>query len=611
MTASHRSRNYLLLTYLLLSLVPLFPWCLGREVENWWQILLLEAVLWLVLWAAAKRPAYFHWLLLPVFLMTPVEIYLQLYYQQGISTHHLGVIADTSVRETLEFLGWRVWLVAALLLLMLAWFALSWWLAWRSKAMLINEKVRGVIMLLCFFVAMNSLYGSYFGVEAEPASEKKASSGIQMNAAMRSHTNDNPQVKLPSVRVKESPWPMLPAWAQFSFPEHIINRSWPFGLVAHGIDYWAERKYLMDLTSENNGFSFGARHASSFQGPQVVVLVVGESSRFDRWSLNGYQRETNPLLQKTENLISLQNFITPVTATRLSLPVILTRKVASQSLFDHSKEKSFLSAFKEAGFKTWWMSTQNSIGFYETPVSVFAREADVVQYMNPGGIHTTSNYDEILLGTLQAALADKSEKKLIVLHTMGSHWNFHLRYPKAFERWTPALHSDQQTLDMSLKTELNNSYDNTILYTDWVLAKVIEQLRDSKKVAAMMYVSDHGEVLFDGECKQGFHGHNSQFEFHVPALFWYSDAYQQTYPAKVAQLKQRQNTGLSTENIFHSLLDTVDIRYPDERIARSFLSERFQSQQRLVDSFGWVDYDQAEVIGACRQVMPKKKVPKK
>jgi len=159
--------------------------------------------------------------------------------------------------------------------------------------------------------------------------------------------------------------------------------------------------------------------------------------------------------------------------------------------------------------------------------------------------------------------------------------------------------------DLKLKPQLNNSYDNSILYTDWFLSKVIQALKSSQQLSAMMYVSDHGQTLYDGTCRLAFHGHNTQFEFHIPALVWYSDSYQATYPAKVAQLRRNRQARLSTENVFHSLLDLVDIRYPTEQLEWSFLSRKLKRHKRYVDSYGWTDYDNATMKGDCREVIDK------
>src|SRR5438309_11837033 len=110
----HRPAVGLLLSYLLLSIVPFAPLLMGKPVEAPLQLLGVETIAWLTAWAVCKRPAWFHWLLLPAFLALPPEIYLRRFYGPGISTHHLGIIADASPREALEFLGQQAWLMLGL-----------------------------------------------------------------------------------------------------------------------------------------------------------------------------------------------------------------------------------------------------------------------------------------------------------------------------------------------------------------------------------------------------------------------------------------------------------------------------------------------------------------
>src|SRR5471032_164395 len=120
---------FVLSSYLLLSLVPCVPILLGRQVPELTHILLVELLAWVAVWSVLQRPAWFHWLLLPAFLALPTELYLFIYYGQGISTHHLGIIAETSPREALEFLGRKVWLMGAVMLA-----AIAWWIAVQLAA---------------------------------------------------------------------------------------------------------------------------------------------------------------------------------------------------------------------------------------------------------------------------------------------------------------------------------------------------------------------------------------------------------------------------------------------------------------------------------------------
>ena len=579
---------YLLLSYAVLSAMPFAGLLLGTPVnapDSPWQLLGAGLFAWIAAWALCKRPAWFHWALLPAFLALPTELYLLTYYGQGISTHHLGVIAETSPSEALEFLGGKAWLLGAAIIAVLLWFGSTWVVAWRSRDFDWNDRSRWVVLAALGACAAVLAYGGKYGVAQAPA----ASASVAAAAAAQP--------------------PALPHWARLPFDLDIFSRSWPFGLSARGIDFYKERIYLAQLNRRSAAFRFGAHQQPGANGPQVVVLVLGESSRFDRWSLNGYGRETNPLLAKEANLVMLEDVITPVSATRLSVPVIISRKPAMQSLKDGFSEKSVLSAFREAGFKTFWISNQVSFGKFDTPVSVFAKEADDVQFLNLGGFSNASNHDDVLLAPLRRAIADPSQKVLVVLHTLGSHWNYAHRYPKQFDRWQPSLSAIAKPdyTDARLEPQINNSYDSAILYTDWFLSSVIGVLKESDLPSSLMYVADHGQTLYDKSCKIAFHGHNTQYEFHIPAFVWYSDAYADRFPAKVAQLQRHRKARLSTENMFHTALDMADIRYPGERLAWSFVSPALERHKRYVDSYGWTDYDDATMRGDCREVIARGK----
>ncbi len=629
------AKLFILITYALLSAVPFVPILLGKPWERPWQMLGLEGVAWIAVWAVFKRPAWFHWLLIPAFFALPTELYLFIFYGQPISTHHLGIIAETSPREAIEFLGQKVWLMGAVMIGVTAWWLLTWRLARQTRELDWDDSSRYVALGALALISGVWLYGHEFGVQAEVAAASHAPVRAAAPSVARPSTaaraslaatgfgepadaaddeedadeSSKPQVAHVAPALPGRKMAPLPHWAKLPFDFDVFSNSWPFGLMARGVDFYNERSYLADLSKKNSSFKFGAHQPFTNTTPEVVVVVIGESSRYDRWSLNGYERETNPQLKGERNLIVLPDLITAVSATRLSVPVIISRKPATQSLKDGFSEKSFLTAYKEAGFKTYWLSNQISFGKFDTPVSVFAKEADVLQFLNLGGFTNDSNYDQILFDPLKNALADPSPKKLIVLHTLGSHWNYSQRYPKQFDQWRPSLFGVDQPAytDIKIKPQLNNSYDSSILYTDWFLSHVIGMLKQSGQTSSLLYVSDHGQTLYDGTCQLAFHGHNTQFEFHVPAFVWYSDPYQERYPAKVAQLKRHRKARLATENIFHTVLDMGDIHYGSERLDWSFVNQKFKQHKRYVDSYGWTDYDNALIKGDCREVIDKNK----
>ncbi|MES2320408.1 MAG: phosphoethanolamine transferase [Pseudomonadota bacterium] len=621
LSALRRPANlYLLLTYLALSAVPFVPMLLGKSLDRPWQVLGVEFVAWAAAWAIFKRPAWFHWLLLPAFLALPTEVYLYTYYGQSISTHHLGIIAETSPKEAMEFLGNTAWLMLAVMLAALAWFATTFMAARRTRDLDWDDASRWVTLVALGIGACVWAWGVEFGIAAKPlaAAPKKAAAvhAAKPAASVEDEEEEEEEASIPKAD-KAIAGANLTGWKRQPLP-HIAKlpvefdafaNSWPFGLVSRSYDFYKERKHLAALGERNSKFTFKASQAAPDGKPEVVVMVIGESSRYDRWSLNGYERETNPLLSKESNLVTLSDVITSVSATRLSVPVMISRKPAMQSLKDGFAEKSFLTAYKEAGFKTYWLSNQVSFGEFDTPVSVFAKEADVIQFLNLGGFTNNSNFDQILFDPLKYALADPAPKKLIVLHSLGSHWNYSHRYPKEFDRWKPSLYGVDKPVytNTAIKPQLNNSYDSSILYTDWFLSNVIGMLKGADQRTALMYVADHGQTLYDKTCDLAFHGHNTQFEFHVPAFVWYSDQYAARHPGKVVQLQRHRQAKLATENVFHTLLDLGDIHYAGEQLEWSFMNARFKQHKRYVDSYGWTNYDNATLKGDCREIIDKGK----
>ena len=250
-----------------------------------------------------------------------------------------------------------------------------------------------------------------------------------------------------------------------------------------------------------------------------------------------------------------------------------------------------------------------AFGQFDTPVSVFAKEAAVTQFLNLGVFPTHSSFDGILLSPMKNAMQDPAPKNLIVLHTLSNHLNYSHRHLKEYDKWQPSAYGMGNPVfsNRAIKEQLNNSYDKSILYTDWFLSEVIGVLKSPSQMALMVYVSDHGQTLYDGNCGYAFQGHNTQFEFHVPALVWYSDMYRATHPAKVNQLLRNKRAKLSTENVFHSLVDMADIRYDSELLDCSFVSESFKQHKRYVYSYGWTDYDNVVFKGDCRKVIDKGK----
>jgi glucan phosphoethanolaminetransferase (alkaline phosphatase superfamily) len=571
-------------SYVLLSVVPFVPLLLGKTVTGAAQILVIEVTAWTVLWALFKRPAWFHWLLLPAFLILPADIYLLTEFSQTLSSHHLGIISESSPKETAEFLGNNILLFIGIVLGILIWWGLVWRASFKTQDLDWKDNFSRWLFLFVLVVTLGVLHGSKKIIVNSTSSESSSS-------AESSKEEEDDSSEKSGIFQKE---------------QYLSSR--PFGIAVIGYEFWRERRFLATLAQQNSQFKFGAYQNTQNKTPQLIVLVIGESSRYDRWNLNGYARETNPLLSKETNLITFSDALSPVSATRLAVPLILSRKPTKLSLEEGFKEKTLISAFKEAGFKTYWLSNQLSFSYFDTPVSALANEADIVQFMNLGGYTNDATLDQVLFEPFKTALADPAPHKLIVLHTLGNHWNYSYRYPPEFDHWKPSLlgNSNPTYDDQSRKDEVNNSYDNSVLYADWVLSQIIGIVKSHQQLSsALVYVSDHGENLVNENCKLGLHGSNTEFDFHIPLFTWYSDTYANQNPNIIEQLLNNRNARLNLENIFHTVVDMGNIKYPDEQLDRSFVSKSFQPHRRYVDSYGWTDYDNATPQGDCHEIISK------
>ncbi len=335
-------------------------------------------------------------------------------------------------------------------------------------------------------------------------------------------------------------------------------------------------------------FSFGAIPGMDFQEdrknkPQTVVIVVGESARSDHFGLNGYGRNTTPklnsLLSDTSmHLFSFPNVYSNANLTSISIPQIFTRANAEHPELLY-KEKSLISLFKEAGYKTWWITNQESI---HSDVQLISSEADEVI-----DLHNRFDYkdglDEKLLKPFDTILSNTAHPlKLIVLHTLGSHFRYNYRYPERMNVFKPSLSGTgdySSVLSKSKKQELINSYDNSIVYTDSLLFTIIRRMKSVPGNVVGVYMSDHGESLYEEDLI--LHGTTEipTEQIHVPLLIWSG---QQETEEFVKSLKENQAKTVSLESVFHTVPDLVNIRFKDMDPRLSLLDSSFQSQTEIL-----------------------------
>ncbi|HEU4857194.1 MAG TPA: phosphoethanolamine transferase, partial [Rhodanobacteraceae bacterium] len=316
----------------------------------------------------------------------------------------------------------------------------------------------------------------------------------------------------------------------------------------------------------------------------------------------GYARPTNPELSRLQNLVPLTHFITTWPESIAAIPMILTRRKPDMAWDAPWHEASVLRAMAEAGYETYWISNQQAIGEFDSPVSMYAYEADHVEWLNHASWTAPGSYDEDLVQPLKDALNASNKDLFIVLHMMGSHVKYDYRYPPAFTHWKPTQLSPPS--EGSSIERARNSYDNTILYTDHVLAQAIVALKASGAVTALWYESDHGELIPTPTCDKEGHGVGTVPEYEIPALVWYSDSYQQDFPQRAANLRANADKRTLSADTFESLIDMAGVTFPGHDESWSLFSPRWRYHTRWVAQTRHIDFDTAHSSKDCERVLP-------
>lgn len=296
------------------------------------------------------------------------------------------------------------------------------------------------------------------------------------------------------------------------------------------------------------------RLPNSQNKPRVLVLLVGETARAANFSLYGYEQDTNPELSRNKDITVFQNVSSCGTATAVSLPCMfshLTRK--RFNVTDAQYTQNLLDIAQSAGYDVFWKDNDDGCKKVCTRINhVDAKDGNKAPYCFGDYCH-----DDILLDGLENRLKDIKKDTLIVLHMMGSHGpTYFKRYPDKFKRFLPAC--DTANLQNCSQEQIVNTYNNTILYTDYVISSVINILnRQPQLQSGMLYASDHGESL--GENNLYLHGLPYAIapdeQKKIPMIMWLSPDLQKALRLNRSCLNEKAATqSFSHDNYFHTVL---------------------------------------------------------
>lgn len=339
----------------------------------------------------------------------------------------------------------------------------------------------------------------------------------------------------------------------------------------------SEKNANYHITSAD--FRFDSIRKTHVEGKrEIYVLVVGETSRAMEWSLYGYERNTTPRMKQLDGLVHFTDVVTQSNNTHKSVPIILSAASAEDYgvIYD---EKSIVTAFKEAGFRTLVIANQK---LTTSMIGAFYREADSFIDMSSfnTGSYLTSLYDASLLPYLEKELDKSDDDMFVVLHTYGSHFNYHERYPAEFRFYTP---DKAEGIRASYKTELRNAYDNSIHYTDYVLGEIVDMLKKKDACASMLYLSDHGEDIFDDSRGRYLHASPipTYYQLHIPYIIWFSDSYRELFPDKYWTAVSHQAYPVSTNSVFHTMLDIANVQTSVSDPSLALTNKAFDIRDRM------------------------------
>ncbi len=310
------------------------------------------------------------------------------------------------------------------------------------------------------------------------------------------------------------------------------------------------------------------------QGPRknLTILVLGETSRAEDFSLGGYARETNPLL-KQDDVAYFPNTTSCGTATAISVPCMFSgmpRAHYDEALAHH--QEGLLDIIQRAGLQVLWNDNDGGCKGACDRVP----NQDVTKLNLPGQCIEGECVDEVLFHQLEDYINHLQHDGVIVLHTIGSHGpTYYNRYPAAFRKFTPTCDTNQ--IQTCSQQQLVNTYDNTIVYVDYIVDKAIKLLQSKQDnfTTSLVYLSDHGESL--GENGVYLHGLPysiaPESQKHVPFLIWLSDDYQKRYGVSSQCLqKEAQQKNVSQDNLFSTMLGLTGVETKEYRAQDDILT---------------------------------------
>lgn len=361
---------------------------------------------------------------------------------------------------------------------------------------------------------------------------------------------------------------LIPAFMVSDGREPLRDDIFPANVLNNALLSSREYRYISDFDEISANFQYDATRENSSTEREIYVYIIGEASRAHNWQLYGYGRQTNPQLAKRNDLVVFDKILTQSNATHKSVPMMLS----SAPITNHDEiyhRRGLAELFNEIGIRTCFISNQSP---NRAMIDNLAIEADIAIYIhNP-------RYDMQLIEQMQRQIERFTDNDMLfILHCYGSHFSYRQRYPSQFALFQP---DNEAPISRENIEQLTNAYDNSILYTDHVIASTIDYLESLKDCSsALIYCADHGEDLFDDTRERFLHSApmTTYYQLHVASLAWFSESYRAHHPEKCNATRQNARHVATTRSMFHTIADIASIEscYIDRSL--SLANQQFDS----------------------------------
>ena len=506
-----------------------FPFRQGLLFSLLWLIPLLlfpkntraiSAVIGVVLWAGSL-----------------INLGYYIIYGQEFSQSVLFIVLESNPAEASEYLGqyfvW--WMIPALLI----YTVIAWWLWRQVRPLSMSLNGRRLVLLIVVFALVF------------PPVFKVTRKGFNQEALLEATAN----------RME----PAVP---------------WQFAIGA--VRYKNQLAEMQRLISQHEKIppigNLKDQHAGE---ARTLVLVIGESTTSQHMSLYGYARPTSPKLEEKRAQLTIFNQAyasRPYTIE--ALQQVLT--FADQENPDlYLTKPSIMSIMKQAGYKTYWITNQQTLTKRNTMLTSFSEQMDEQIYLNNSRSQNSYEFDEDVLAPFERILEDGAERRFIVIHLLGTHMRYKFRYPAEYDVFKDKKNlPDWVTSDKQLS--LINEYDNAVLYNDHVVSSIIDTLEARQGKTMMTFFSDHGEDVFDTP-PHDFVGRNEAAPtvpmYAIPFFIWQSDAWKAT---ERRTLDRNRNRPYQISHFIHTWADLVGLRFDGFDPSKSLINPALKERPILV-----------------------------